>query len=45
MNHIQETTEKLRKVQNLFDMISRNIYIKNDIDKVLIDQTIESKKT
>ena len=45
MNHITEANEKLRKIQGLFEIISRNIYIKNDIDKELTDQTIEAKKS
>ena len=45
MNHITEANEKLRKIQGLFEVISRNIYNKNDIDKELTDQTIEAKKT
>jgi hypothetical protein len=35
LSHIQEAQDKLRKVQTLFEIISRNIYIKNDIDKEL----------
>lgn len=37
LSHIQEATNKLKKVQGLFDIISRNIYIKNDIDKELTE--------
>lgn len=45
MSHLQEANEKLRKIQGLFDVISRNIYMKNDIDKELTEQTINAKKT
>ena len=45
MTHLQEANEKLKNIQGLFDVISRNIYTKNDIDKELTDQTIEAKKT
>ena len=45
MGHLQEANEKLRKIQGLFDVISRNIDMKNDIDKELIEQTISAKKT
>ena len=38
MSHIHEATDKIKKVQSLLDMISRNIYIKNDIDKELTDR-------
>ena len=37
LNHITEATNKLQRVQSLFEIISRNIYIKNDIDKELTD--------
>ena len=37
LDHINESINKLKKVQSLFEMISRNIYIKNDIDKELYD--------
>lgn len=37
MDHIKEATERLKYVQNLLDVISRNIYTKNDIDKELAD--------
>ena len=45
MSHLQEANEKIIKIQGLFDVISRNIYIKNDIDKELTQQTIDAKKT
>jgi hypothetical protein len=37
IDHINEATNNLKKVQGLFDLISRNIYIKNDIDKELTE--------
>ena len=45
MNHISEANAKLKKIQGMFEIISRNIYIKNDIDKELTDQTMEAKKS
>ena len=45
MSHLQEANEKLRRIQGLFEVISRNIYTKNDIDKELTDLTIEGKRT
>lgn len=35
ITHITEATSKLERVQGLLDNISRNIYLKNDIDKEL----------
>ena len=45
MNHLNEQKEKMTKIQGLLDVISRNIYLKNEIDKELTDITIESKNT
>ena len=45
MSLLQEANEKLRRIQGLFEVISRNIYTKNDIDKELTDLTIEGKRT
>ena len=37
MDHISQATDRLKYIQNLFDMISRNIYTKSDIDKELAE--------
>ena len=45
MTHLNEQREKITKIQNLLDVISRNIYIKNEIDKELTDVSIDNKLT
>ena len=45
MNHLNQERDKITKIQNLLDTISRNIYIKNEIDKELTDISIDSKRT
>ena len=45
MTHLNEQKEKISKIQNLLDVISRNIYIKNEIDKELTDISIDNQVT
>ncbi len=35
LDHIEIVSQKLKKLQVYFDMISRNIFQKNDVDKDL----------
>ena len=37
LNSIAEASNKLKRLQSLLDMVSRNIYIKNDNDKQLTE--------
>ena len=38
LNSIAEASNKLKRLQSLLDMVSRNIYIKSDMDKQLTDR-------
>jgi hypothetical protein len=45
MDHINEAIDRIRNIQGLFHMISRNIYTKNDIDMELASGKLSVLKT